>query len=204
MSDTAHTRGATRTRPARTINYEDVDDIIGVAAEMSDLDSDRLSVEDLSAIAKDLEIPERYVVPAVAELARRRQAMLIEEARRKKRTLILVWGGVTLVVFLLVWAFTGNGKLGSLLVQAEAKRAQVVNVVERQAATAATWGNAPQSPERQAELSGAENRVRIERRHYDEAAALYNAAASSFPGSLWASIFGRPDRLPLSSEIERF
>lgn len=193
-----------RSKPARTIDYEDVDDIIGVAAEMSDLDAERLSVEDLSAIAKDLDIPERYIVPAVAELSRRRQAMLMEEARRRKRTLILVWSAVTVVALLLVWAFTGNAKLGALVAHAEAQRAQVVNVVERQAATQSTWGPAPESPERRAELAGAENRVRIARRQYDEAAAAYNAAVFSFPSSLWAGLFGHPDRLPLSSEIERF
>lgn len=204
MSDQAQPRGATRTRPARTIDYEDVDDIIGVAAEMSDLDAERLSVEDLSAIAKDLDIPERYVLPAVAELARRRQAMLMDEARRKKRTLIIVWSAVTAVALLMVWALTGNAKLGGLVAYAEAQRAQVVNVIERQAATHSTWGPAPESPERRAELAGAENRVRIARRQYDEAAAAYNAAATSFPGSLWAGLFGHPDRMPLSSEIERF
>lgn len=204
MSEPRPAEPQKRPRPSRTIDYEDVDDIIGVAAEMSDLDAERLSVEDLSAIAKDLDIPEHYVVPAVAELARRRQAMLIDEARRKKRTLIMVWSAVTVVALLLVWALTGNAKLGGLVAHAEAQRAQVVNVVERQAATQATWGTAPESPERRAELAGAENRVRIARRQYDEAAAAYNAAAMSFPGSLWAGLFGHPDRMPLSSEIERF
>ncbi|HRE91428.1 MAG TPA: hypothetical protein PK095_20085, partial [Myxococcota bacterium] len=61
MSEPLSTRHASADKPRRTprtINYEDVDDIIGVAAEMSDLDAERLSVEDLSAIAKDLDIPE--------------------------------------------------------------------------------------------------------------------------------------------------
>lgn len=191
-------------KPLRTIDYEDVDDIIGVAAEMSDLEADRLSVEDLAAIAKDLEIPERYVMPAVAELARRRQALLVEEAERRRRLNVILGVSAALILALVIWAVAGNAKLVHLHAQAEAKRAQVQSVVERRKATQATWGKAADGPEKMAELSGAENRVRIERRLYDQAATAYNIAAGGFPGSLWASLFGHPDELPLSTQIEGF
>ena len=58
------------------------------------------------------------------------------------------------------------------------------------------------TPERDAELAGATNRVAIERRRYDKVATEYNDAAGSLTGSLGAMFFGLPDRVPLSTELQ--
>lgn len=192
------------TQPPRPINYDDVDDIIGIAAEMQDLARDRMSVEDLVAVGNDLAIPEHYLKPAIAELARRRAALLAEEARQAKRRRTLWLVGAALLVAIAIWALVGQSALGALAAEVAAKRAQVVNVIERQRATIAQWKDEPSSERKAAELSGADNRVRIERQRYDAAASAYNARVAAFPSGLWAAIFGHADHLPLSDELNRF
>jgi hypothetical protein len=187
--------------PMRQIDYEDVDDIIGVAAELQQLDEDRLSVEELVSVGRDLDIPEKYVQPAIAELRRRRQATLAADARRRKtrRLYWLIAGGALAVV--IVWALIGQSSLSSALAEVEQARAQVANVVERRREVRAQWESAPDGRERTAELAGADNRVSVERRRYDEVAAAYNAKVNAFPSSLWAAIFGYPGDVPLSNTI---
>lgn len=193
-----------RRKPPREIDYSDVDDIIGIAAELSDLERERLSVEDLESVARELDIPAHHVGPAITELKRRRAAMLLAEEKRQKRRLVIIASAVGLVATLVVWGLIAQSGLGAMEADIAQKRAQVVSVLERQRATDRQWRDLPHSPERAAELSGAENRVRLERQRYDEAVAAYNARASGFPTSLFARIFGRPDRIPLSNELESF
>jgi hypothetical protein len=57
-------------------------------------------------------------------------------------------------------------------------------------------------PERDAQLSGADNRVAVETHRYDLAATGYNASASSFPQSLVVRLTGLPPSVPLSSEVK--
>ncbi len=195
---------STRRTLPREVDYADVDDLIGIASELQLLSQDRLSVEDLTEVARDLDIPDRFVRPAIAELARRREALLAAEARRRRTRRWIILGAVGVVAVFGIWALVGQASLGSLAAVAAQKRAQVVSVTQRQQATERQWQDVPHSEQRAAELSGAENRVRIERKSYDEAATAYNMSASVFPGSLWASLFGYPDALPLSNAIEAF
>jgi hypothetical protein len=202
MTDTMHggTGGASSRRP---INFDDVDDIIGVASELQELERDRLSVEDLRAVARDLDIPEHLLQPAIAELDRRRQATLAAEAERRRRRQRVQWVSAGVAAVIAVWALSGNARLGALGVEVDRARAQWVSVQERQVATEKQWRGQPDSPGRMAELSGAENRVRVERKRYDEAASAYNEAAAGFPSSLWRNLFGHPERRPLSDALSR-
>jgi hypothetical protein len=186
--------------PAGAVRDEDVDEIIGIAAEMKHASADHLTVADLESVAAQLDIPAPYVQRAMSELAARRQAA--EQARARRRR-VLAWAGGALaatVVLTGVLAVQAQGSLREELSRVEQKRAQVRNVLERQAHVEARYRGAADSPERDAELSGAENRVSIERRRYDEAAARYNARARSFPASVWARLGGLPTRVPLSNE----
>lgn len=212
MSD-AHEDAAAATALAtveghRQVNYEDVDDIIGIAAELQQLDEDRLSVEELAAVATDLAIPEQYITPALDELRRRRTELLAteREAARRKRGLVqagaVVGGGVA--VLFLIGAFMGQRGLSAALADVEGTRAQVVNVLERQVATRRQWEGKPDSPDKQADISGSENRVRVESKRYNDAAAAYNATARAFPGSLWAVLFGFPSELPPAHQLSGF
>lgn len=77
-------------------------------------------------------------------------------------------------------------------------------MIERRAHVEEIWRERPESLDRDAELAGAENRVGIERRRYDEAAAAYNASASTLPHALTCGLVGVPCRAPLASEIPSF
>lgn len=183
------------------VEFEDVDDIIDVAARAMDESREYLSIEELQSVAADLDISAEYVEPAIAEVRRRRQTMLAAEraAHKRRRTIVIVVASI-IGVFAL-WVFIVAQGLASKHAWVLKQRSQVTNVLERQVATENRWRGKPDSADRIAELSGSENRVRVERKRYDDAAAVYNASAGGFPGSLAASLTGRPEAVPMSAEI---
>lgn len=188
-------------KPPRKVDYEDVDDVIGIAAEMMDADAERLSAEELREVAADLAIPEEYLAPAVDELRRRRQALLDAEAARRKTRSRVLWGVGAAAGLVVIWVLASWFGLRGDLAEIDRQRSQVVNVLERQQATTARWQAAADGPDRHAELDGAEARVRVERRRYDDLAAGYNASAAGFPGVLAVGLFGLPEAVPLSREV---
>ncbi len=188
-------------RSPRSVDYEDVDDIIGVAAELQQLDADRLSVEELVDVGRQLAIPERFIAPAIAELRRRRDAKLAAAAAAARRRRYLLIGAGAVGGLALLAALFGQRGLASAHADVARARAQLVNVQERQVGTRALWEASSNARERLAELSGADNRVRVERQRYDEAAAAYNASAGAFPNRLWAALFGYPTRVPPSDAL---
>lgn len=191
-----------RRTPPRPLAYDDVDDVIGIASEMQATDADHLSVEELREVASELDVPDRYVAPAIEELARRRAVKLAEEAQRIKRRRVLIAAILGALGVLVIWALLGQASLSGDLAAVESARAQVDNVVSLRKKRVAEWGERPDSRERTAELSGADNRVAVERRRYDAAAQAYNASVRSFPASLWAALFGLPSEVPPSDRID--
>ncbi|MEZ4266898.1 MAG: LemA family protein [Myxococcota bacterium] len=188
-------------RSPRSIDYEDVDDIIGVAAELQQLDADRLSVEELVDVGRELAIPEQFVGPAIAELRRRRDAKLAVAAAAARRRRYALIGAGALVGLAFLAALVGQRSLAGAYAEVARARAQLVNVQERQEGTRKLWEASSNARERMAELSGADNRVRVERQRYDEAAAAYNASAGAFPNRLWAGLFGYPTSVPTSDAL---
>ena len=188
----------------RKVHYDDIDDVIAAAAKAKNEEEELLSVEELEEVAAELEIPKHLVAPAVETVRRRREAALAAERTRAERARririgLLVAAGV-LGVFVLVASFTTYSGLREARLAAERQRAQVINVLERQQATTAQWAGAAESADKHAELSGAENRVRVERARYDELATEYRRRAGGLFGSLVISLTDLPDTLPLSSE----
>ena len=189
----------------RTVRIDDVDDVIGVAAELRQQDEARLTVDELEEVAVELGIEERYVERAIetlktrrAEEKRRTEQARLARTRRLRYGLIL--GGTVLVV-LGVASYAGQASLRGQLSEVQRTRAQVRNVTERQQAVQQRHRDSSPSPDRDAELAGAENRVRIERARYDKAAATYNASAGGPFASLYAPLFGLPTSVPLSNEV---
>lgn len=188
------------------LKARDLDDVIELATRRAEARQDELSRAELERIAAELDISPAEVEAAVSELKRRRAAekaaagarLAGDTLRRKRLTRIgLAVGGV--VLLLALWTpFSLGGKLSEV----ERRRSQVHNVVERQAAVQARLGDRAPTREIDAELAGAENRVRIEQRHYDEAAAAYNRAAGGFPALLFRGIFGYPATVPLSADMQ--
>lgn len=132
--------------------------------------------------------------------AAERHAARLRAEQHKRTQQIVGAAALALVVLLGIAVATTHGELRERHALVERARAQVENVRERQVAVVARFAGAEASVGREAELSGAENRVRIERARYDEAAATYNAAAGSAWAGLCARITGLPARAPLSNE----
>ncbi len=192
----------------RSVRLDDVDDIIGIAAELRSEEAETLSLADLKEVGQELDIEPCYIERAVKALEQRRQTAsrqvqleAVRSTRLKRRLLI---GGAVLVAVLAVATFWGQHGLRHDYAQVQLRRAQVRNVLERQLSVEKRYRQAPPSPERDAELSGAENRVRIERRRYDQAATEYNTNAGGLLRRLCAPLFGFPKQVPLSTDVKKW
>ena len=187
-----------------SVEQADIDDIIGLAARMRQEDIERLTVEELEEVGQELGIEARYVAQPVETLRSRRAAAEAEAraaARRRRRLLLSAGLAVAAVVALVVvMALVGRSSLHAQLAQVEQQRAQVMSVRERQRHIAETLTGAAQTSEREAELIGSENRVRVETKRYDGAAAEYNRQAVSLSGTAARWLFDLPARVPLSSD----
>jgi hypothetical protein len=198
---------------ARMVHADDVDDVIGIAAELRQREESLLTVEDMKEVARELDLEDRFVDRAIAELDARRlrareaaeaeRRVAAEKAARLKRVATIAAVAVACIVLVTFGGACGAAStMRTELAEVERTRAQVKNVVERRASVEARWRDAPDGIERNAELSGAENRVSIEKRRYDEAAARYNAGAGGTMAGLASGLYGLPKRVPLSSEID--
>ena len=190
-----------------TIDSEDVDDVIGIASDIAERErqaADKIAVGDVVDIGEQLGLEAEHVEEAIDELQDREEAA---RARALQRARTLKLAGIVagaIAVLAIVLAFVGRGSVRSAKAEVDKRRAQVRNVVDRQDSVRARLAGQPLNADREAELSGADNRVSIEKRRYDEAATEYNETAGSFPGSWGASLFGLEARVPLSSEIEQW
>ena len=188
------------------IAYEDVDDVIAAAARAKDQEASFLSVEELQEVAAELDIPARLLGPAIEEVRRRRELELERERARAeavaRRNRIALVAAASLTVVLLAWGLWARASVRDAMLEAERQRSQVVNVMDRQVVTRAQWVDAPDSAQKSAELSGAENRVRVERQRYDDLATEYRRRTSSLGGRVVVWLGGYPEQLPLSSEID--
>lgn len=194
--------------PERTIPAEDVDDVVGVASELEHVEQRRVRVAEMKEIAEDLRIDPKYVEPAIDALERRRaEESARAEARRATRrawmvrVAIAVAAAIAVVVGGAAWT---RASLAPRWAEVESARSQVENVIDRRERVEAIWRDREVGPDRDAELAGAENRVGIERRRYDQSAAEYNASASGLPHALFCGLAGVPCRAPLASEIDSF
>jgi hypothetical protein len=185
---------------------DDVDEIIGIAAKHANATADKLTISELVDIGAELGLDRDAVERATKELEERRRAeRAAAEKRHRLERKAAVAAGIGVVGLLLVFfvsSLAGRSSLSSHLTEVEEARSQVDNVVRRRAEVDARLAHATDMnpDDRNAELAGAENRVAVEKRRYDEAATRYNAAAISFPGSLSAKLFALPIRVPLSRE----
>lgn len=186
------------------VQRDDIDDLIGVAVEIKEKDEQSLTIEDMEEVALELDIEPEYVEQARAELQRRREEQekkaAREERARATRKKWAVIGGVGVVAVFGIWSAATLSTLGSLHSEVEATRAQVQNVRERKKAVVDQLKGRPASADRDAELVGAENRIRVETKRYSEAAARYNEAATSFPAPIVRPISGLPSEVPLTLE----
>ncbi|MFY2562939.1 hypothetical protein ACN469_35425 [Corallococcus terminator] len=206
MSTSQRTQGA----PPTHVAYDDVNELIATATRLMQKDAapETLTAEDLRRIGAELDIPARYVDQALETLARRREEQ-VQEARAREEQARLrsvrlrrgAWVGAAFMGLLAMSGLVVRNGLTSSLSEVARQRAQVRNVLERREALRARQDTVTPGPERDAELSGADNRVSLEMRRYDERAANFNASIASFPTGWVGRLSGLPSVLPLSSEL---
>ncbi|MEX1366030.1 MAG: hypothetical protein AB1Z98_23080 [Nannocystaceae bacterium] len=196
----------TEQSPETRVAITEVDDVIEAAANAHAVEAETLSVEELQDVARQLDIPTSLVVPAIAKVRKRRADVLaadVERAQRAAARLRYIAAGAALLVLMVVVAMvSARADVRSAWSRAEKHRAQVLNVRERQRATKAQWADVADSPRKHAELTGAENRVRVEQKNYDAAAVAYNDAASGPLAHLVVVLGDYPESVSLSSEMQ--
>jgi hypothetical protein len=206
----------TRNRPAQGhVAFDDVDDLIHTATRLMQKDTapETLTTDDLKRIGQELDIPARYIDQAMEVLEQRRREqerarLEAERARQARRALVrkvaLVSTGVTVALagVLGLWGVSARNGLNTSLQEVTRQRVQVHTALERRQQTQERYATSTPGPERDAQLSGADNRVGVEQRRYNEAATAYNASASAFPRSLVVRLSGMPASVPLSSEMQ--
>jgi hypothetical protein len=191
---------ATDGRAQRRVDADDVDDVIGVALERRQLSEAQLSEAELAAVGAELGLSAEQIGGAITELQARRardSARRVVAQRRRRRLGI----GVAIAAAVVVVAALGSqASLRTRLAEVERTRAQLASVRQTQQEARARYAAQTLTVEREAELAGADNRVRIERMRHDEAAAAYNRQAAGLLGRLGAVVGGLPARVPLSDE----
>ena len=197
---------ARRGRPAedsdrRRVAVSDVDDVIGVAEELKAKAADEMSVAEVQSVGRELELSDAVVSRAVDELEKRRRREALEvraRTRAVRRRVTMIAGALGLVLAAMLVA---QSSLRGAWTRVEQQRAQMRTVIERQTSVQARYATEAPGASRDAALSGAENRVAIERRRYDQVASDYNRDAQGLPGSLVRGMSGLPARAPLSNEV---
>jgi uncharacterized protein HemX len=195
------------TRDDEVIDDEDVDDIVEIASELQQQESEdaaRLDRDDMIQIGTELGLDEEHVDEAI-EVHQDREEAAEEKARTHAKIAIVAGVAVAfLAILVLILAFVGRGSVKEERSKVNKAKAQVRNVLDRQANVEKRFEGAELNSDREAELAGAENRVAIEKRRYDEAATEYNDVAGSFPGSWGATVFGLPKSVPLSNKVDEW
>lgn len=193
------------------IDREDVDDIVGLAEQIRRDDEEKLTLEEMKAVGRELDIKDEHIERAAKE-HRARVADKVAADRvlaKAQRARVVLLGRVALaaaalavvsVVVVWVGASSARSDLAKLSADVDAKRAQLESVRQRQDRVEAEYRARPPGPDRDAELMGAENRVRVEQRRYDEVAAQYNAEVESFFGGWAVRLYDLRERAPLSNE----
>ena len=158
----------------------DLYQVIELATKRLAADQDRLSQAEVDAIAQELGIDRKYVEAAQHELAQLRADEIQAKAKRARQRKIRVSLLVSGTVLLCVMATSARNRLADEHAEVSKARAQLVNVIERQHSVQNRLASAPFSEGKDAELAGAENRMRIQRKRYDEHATRYNRSANGY------------------------
>lgn len=142
---------------------------------------------------------------AQAERLKRHEKARAEQFENagRRRFFVIVAASVLLLLVLgiSVKLRVDGERLTTRYAAVEKSRAQVKNVKERQLEVTAHQQYAEPSETRDAEIAGAENRVRVERKRYDEAATAYNAELDGFFVKWAAKTRGLPPSVELSTEV---
>ena len=189
-----------------TVDYEDVDDVIAIAERMRADEANRLTPEELAEIGAELGIPAEYVDRARQKLRERRahQEREAKQAARLRTKIAVIAGALILCAGAIfgLWSSFAVSSLRDAFAEVERTRAQVDNIRARKTAIEQQFEGRGPSLEKDAQLVGAQNRLRVELKRFNEAAAQYNRRASSFPASLWTGGPNLPVRVDMATTAD--
>lgn len=174
--------------PDPTVDYDDVDDIIATAERLREKARNELTLEEMREVGAEVGIPADFIDRAHQKLQEERRAETIAAIRQKNRRqrMLTIIGGI-LVLILVAGAVSYSSttsRLNDLYAEVEQHQAEVANQKARQGSVEAHYRDLPDSLDKQAELIGAENRVRVATQRFNEAAARYNRAVRLPPASM--------------------
>lgn len=192
-----------------TVDVKDVDTIIDIASRHVQRQEEVLTDEDMVDIGRQLNLPEEAVHEAIRTLAMRRAHHDAEmHARQQQRTMRrrILWMAAVGAGFLVVLTLTtSHAVLDSRFAAVEEHTQHVREAVQRAAAVDQQIAHLPlDDVGRMGEQLGAQNRVMVERRRYDQAVADYNQAARGIGGRLARLTSGKPARLPFANEVAQW
>ena len=189
------------------VKSDDVDDIIGIAEQLKERDTETLTVDDMVEIAGELDIEVEYVEKAIHHLKHQRLAEQEKEKQaqirwQKYKKLGAVALAVAFALFLLGGIVT-QSSLSSKFSEVKTLESKVVSALERQKKILERYGTRS-DVDADGAIDGAENRVRLAKRHYDEAVGTYNKSANRIWAKVWAGFLAYPSRISFSSAIEEW
>lgn len=189
----------------KKIDVNDLDDIIAIAEQLQgEEEPERLSFEEVQAIAKELDISTEAVQKAFLVLEEGRVKQAQEEQKQQERKAlrnkrITQACLVAMICILLSFLFSYN-TLTHQSTEVELHISYVQTALDRQAVIQKRYGTLEPTLDSNAELDGAENRVRVAQRRYDKAVNDYNRSSLSILHRVWIVFLGFPQRYPLSGE----
>lgn len=189
----------------KTVKVGDVDDVIELAARYTQRDDDLMTGADLVDIGQQLDLAPAAIEEAVQELHRRRAIQKEEQeqsvarmAARKKLAIVFGVGTVVLLGLSLVFS---NAALSTRYAVVEEHAGLVreamtrAEITERNIATLELDATG-----RAGEVLGAQNRITVERRRYDQAVADYNQVAGGLFGGIARALSSKPASMPRAAE----
>ena len=189
-------RAEVATQTDVNVAQEDVDDIVEIAMHMMIEDDDKLSLEEVEAIGEELDIPAEYIAKAQKQLERDRKAALKAEreaemaADAKKRIVTLILAAIGMLGA--GWVTIVVTSISGAYARVEAAERKVENVIERKAEIEKLYDGKPESADKQAELVGAQNRIRVETGRKADAVAEYGNVARGPVSSMIRAAMGLP------------
>jgi DNA-directed RNA polymerase subunit RPC12/RpoP len=141
-------------------------------------------------------VNDRAQLDLLRDRADARRAELVKTGRTRFTLQVVAIVTVCAVVIAGVAFTRTSGALATAWSEVDRAEAQVKNVHQRQLELQKQLAEAEPSESKNAQLEGAENRVRVERGKYQTAAAAYNAEV----GTWWGRLVARVKGLPLDAD----
>lgn len=194
-----------RTQPQGPLQRKEAEEILDVALRIEARQSpdQPLTLDELKAIGFEIGLDPASLDRAAALVEERRLKRQQQRAQLRRGLKVAAAVGLALAAVNGGLVLASRSTLMDQRVQCELQQAQVQNMLQRQSHVEARFKDAAQSPERESELAGSENRVALARRRYLEAASNYQRSAQGLLARQATTWFALPSRCESSDGAAR-